>query len=165
MVEFNQTREAGGRTYLQGFGGDTSNMAIAAARLVGEHGRVGYVTRVGDDAFGGYVRGALQAFGVAGPVYVHGFEEAAIDFVDDLQMPRQQLFELGDRPGFQCFRHEGVIGVAESVGGDRPGLAAHQRPVRQAAAIEQHCPARHCYSTRSRPMIRSNSSCSSNQTV
>ena len=48
MVEFNQTR-AGDPHWLQGFGGDTSNMAIAAARL---GARSGYVTRVGNDAFG-----------------------------------------------------------------------------------------------------------------
>ena len=35
MVEFNQTGENGGRSYLQGFGGDTSNAAIAAARSAG----------------------------------------------------------------------------------------------------------------------------------
>ena len=32
MIEFNQTRDPAGRLYLQGFGGDTSNFAIAAAR-------------------------------------------------------------------------------------------------------------------------------------
>ena len=47
LVELNQTR--GTDTYLRGFGGDTSNCAIAAARL---GARVAYVTRVGDDAFG-----------------------------------------------------------------------------------------------------------------
>jgi len=37
------------RSYLQGFGGDTSNATIAAAR----HGaRAAYITRVGDDEFG-----------------------------------------------------------------------------------------------------------------
>jgi 2-dehydro-3-deoxygluconokinase len=48
LIEFNQTR---GSTpeYLQGFGGDTSNMAIAAARL---GARAAYATRVGDDGFG-----------------------------------------------------------------------------------------------------------------
>jgi 2-dehydro-3-deoxygluconokinase len=46
MVEFNQTEE---RRYLQGFGGDTSNMIIAAAR---SGARTAYVTRVGDDEFG-----------------------------------------------------------------------------------------------------------------
>jgi 2-dehydro-3-deoxygluconokinase len=48
MVEFNQTRP-GAREYLQGFGGDTSNTVIAAAR---SGARTAYVTRLGDDAFG-----------------------------------------------------------------------------------------------------------------
>jgi 2-dehydro-3-deoxygluconokinase len=48
MVEFNQTRP-GERNFLQGFGGDTSNMIIAAAR---SGARTAYVTRVGDDEFG-----------------------------------------------------------------------------------------------------------------
>jgi 2-dehydro-3-deoxygluconokinase len=34
MVEFNQGGDNGGRTYLQGFGGDPSNASIAAARQV-----------------------------------------------------------------------------------------------------------------------------------
>ncbi len=49
MIEFNQIKASDRRAYVQGFGGDTSNMAIAAARL---GARVGYVTRLGDDAFG-----------------------------------------------------------------------------------------------------------------
>jgi 2-dehydro-3-deoxygluconokinase len=46
MVEFNQVEES---RYLQGFGGDSSNMIIAAAR---SGARAAYVTRVGDDEFG-----------------------------------------------------------------------------------------------------------------
>jgi len=49
MVEFNQTGDGGGRTYLQGFGGDTSNAVIAAAR---QGARCAYITRLGDDDFG-----------------------------------------------------------------------------------------------------------------
>jgi len=49
LIEFNQARADDPSAYLQGFGGDTSNMAIAAARL---GARSGYVTRVGDDEFG-----------------------------------------------------------------------------------------------------------------
>jgi 2-dehydro-3-deoxygluconokinase len=49
MIEFNQTGAGGGRTYLQGFGGDTSNALIAAARL---GAKSAYITKVGDDAFG-----------------------------------------------------------------------------------------------------------------
>jgi len=48
LIEFNQTRR-GAPEYLQGFGGDTSNCAIAAARL---GAGTAYVTRVGSDAFG-----------------------------------------------------------------------------------------------------------------
>jgi 2-dehydro-3-deoxygluconokinase len=49
MVEFNQTGAAGSRMYLQGFGGDTSNAAIAAAR---QGAAVGYISALGDDLYG-----------------------------------------------------------------------------------------------------------------
>jgi 2-dehydro-3-deoxygluconokinase len=53
MLEFNQARADTPDAYLRGYGGDTSNMAIAASRLLGDPGgQVGYVTRVGNDAFG-----------------------------------------------------------------------------------------------------------------
>src|SRR6185369_6531540 len=64
MIEFNQARAEAPEQYLRGFGGDTSNMAIAAARLVGDAGRVGYVTRVGDDAFGRMLIDLWHAEGV-----------------------------------------------------------------------------------------------------
>lgn len=53
MVEFNQTGGQGGRVYLQGFGGDTSNFAISAAR---QGARTGYISAVGDDAHGRMLR-------------------------------------------------------------------------------------------------------------
>jgi 2-dehydro-3-deoxygluconokinase len=46
MVEFNEVEK---RHYVQGFGGDSSNMIIAAAR---SGARTAYFTRVGDDQFG-----------------------------------------------------------------------------------------------------------------
>ncbi len=64
MIEFNQARADAPESYLRGFGGDTSNMAIAAARLAGDAGRVGYVTRVGDDAFGRMLSELWQREGV-----------------------------------------------------------------------------------------------------
>jgi 2-dehydro-3-deoxygluconokinase len=48
MVEFNQLRP-GEPNWLQGFGGDTSNAVIAAARA---GARTAYLTRLGDDPFG-----------------------------------------------------------------------------------------------------------------
>ena len=61
MVEFNQTGEGGGRLYLQGFGGDTSNFAISAAR---QGASVGYLSALGDDAHGRMLRELWRAEGV-----------------------------------------------------------------------------------------------------
>jgi 2-dehydro-3-deoxygluconokinase len=49
MIEFNQQDRKRPFDYRLGFGGDTSNFAVSAARQ-GAH--VGYITRVGRDAFG-----------------------------------------------------------------------------------------------------------------
>ncbi|MFO1314525.1 MAG: sugar kinase [Burkholderiales bacterium] len=62
LIEFNQARSPDPHAYLQGFGGDTSNMAIAAARL---GARVGYVTRVGADRFGRMFVDLWRSEGVA----------------------------------------------------------------------------------------------------
>lgn len=59
MVEFNQTTP-GQSQYLQGFGGDTSNAVIAAARA---GARTAYLTRVGGDTFG---RSLLQLWAQEG---------------------------------------------------------------------------------------------------
>ncbi len=48
MIEFNQNPDAP-LEYRRGFGGDTSNFAVSAAR---QGARVGYITRIGRDAFG-----------------------------------------------------------------------------------------------------------------
>jgi 2-dehydro-3-deoxygluconokinase len=48
LYEFSQIPQSPGQ-YLQGFGGDTMNCAIAAAR---QGARVAYITRLGDDEFG-----------------------------------------------------------------------------------------------------------------
>lgn len=61
MVEFNQTGEGSGRLYLQGFGGDTSNFAVAAAR---QGARVAYVSALGDDPYARMLRALWDAEGV-----------------------------------------------------------------------------------------------------
>jgi len=48
LYEFSEIPGESGR-YLQGFGGDTMNCAIAAAR---QGAKAGYITRLGDDEFG-----------------------------------------------------------------------------------------------------------------
>jgi 2-dehydro-3-deoxygluconokinase len=49
MIEFNRPRDGDGRHWLQDFGGDTSNAAIAAAR---QGASVGYLTSLGRDWMG-----------------------------------------------------------------------------------------------------------------
>ncbi|MBL8317691.1 MAG: sugar kinase [Burkholderiaceae bacterium] len=61
MVEFNQTGAGGGRQYLQGFGGDSSNLAIAAAR---QGARVAYASALGPDPYGAMLRALWDAEGV-----------------------------------------------------------------------------------------------------
>ena len=61
MLEFNQTGQGDGRLYLQGYGGDSSNFAIAAAR---QGARVGYFSALGDDAHGRMLRALWDAEGV-----------------------------------------------------------------------------------------------------
>ncbi len=60
MVEFNQTSHDE-PNYLQGFGGDTSNVAIAGARA---GARSAYVSAVGDDTFGALLMHLWQLAGV-----------------------------------------------------------------------------------------------------
>jgi 2-dehydro-3-deoxygluconokinase len=57
MVEFNQSIQAP-RNYLEGFGGDTSNFAIAAARQGAD---TAYISAVGDDHFGRSLLALWQA--------------------------------------------------------------------------------------------------------
>jgi 2-dehydro-3-deoxygluconokinase len=60
MVEFNQTHP-GKPHYLQGFGGDTSNAVIAAARA---GAKTAYLTRLGQDTFGDALMDLWQQEGV-----------------------------------------------------------------------------------------------------
>lgn len=69
MVEFNQTSPDHPQ-YLQGFGGDTSNAAIAAARA---GARTAYLTRIGADGFG---RSLLQLWAQEG-VHTSGVTTSA----------------------------------------------------------------------------------------
>ena len=61
MVEFNQTGERDGRLFLQGFGGDSSNFAIAASR---QGARAAYVSALGDDPYGRMLRELWQREGI-----------------------------------------------------------------------------------------------------
>ncbi len=49
------------KTFAKSLGGSATNVAVAAARL---GRRAAVITKVGDDGFGPYIRGALEQFGV-----------------------------------------------------------------------------------------------------
>ncbi len=61
LIEFNQ-RDPARLEFQRGFGGDTSNAVIAAARL---GARCAYITQVGDDSFGSALIELWQREGVA----------------------------------------------------------------------------------------------------
>lgn len=78
MIEFNQIPETE-RSYLQGFGGDTMNCAIAAAR---QGARVAFVSRVGNDEFGRLLFELLKREGVdASSVHIDDGAHTAVYFV------------------------------------------------------------------------------------
>ena len=78
MIEFNQTAP-GQPGYLQGFGGDTSNAIIAAAR---QGASCGYITRLGDDDFGRMFLDLWRAEGVdSSGVGIDGAAHTAVYFV------------------------------------------------------------------------------------
>ena len=61
LIEFNRPREGDGRTWLQGFGGDSQNVAIAAVR---QGSSAGYITSLGQDWMGDAF---LELWQVRGP--------------------------------------------------------------------------------------------------
>jgi 2-dehydro-3-deoxygluconokinase len=78
LYEFSQIPDSPGR-YLQGFGGDTMNCAIAAARL---GARVAYVTRLGDDEFGRQFRELWREEGIdTSGVTIDGHAHTAVYFI------------------------------------------------------------------------------------
>lgn len=78
LIEFNQTQQ-GTPSYHQGFGGDTSNFVIAAAR---QGGHSAYLTRIGDDEFGRMFMQLWQSEGVdTSGIVTDAFAHTAVYFV------------------------------------------------------------------------------------
>jgi 2-dehydro-3-deoxygluconokinase len=76
MIEFNETEPA---LYRQGFGGDTSNFIVAAAR---QGARTAYYTRLGNDRFGRMLQQLWHAEGVdTSAVQVDADAHTAVYFV------------------------------------------------------------------------------------
>jgi 2-dehydro-3-deoxygluconokinase len=82
LVEFNAESVGGprqGALYSTGFGGDSSNFAVAVSRLGGD---AGYLTRVGDDGFGRMLQELWKTEGVdAGHVVVDPGHPTGVYFI------------------------------------------------------------------------------------
>lgn len=79
LIEFNRPKEGDGRTWLQGFGGDSQNVAIAAAR---QGVAAGYLTSLGRDWMGDAFLELWQREGVdAARVARHPDAPTGVSFV------------------------------------------------------------------------------------
>ena len=79
LIEFNRPKEGDGRTWLQGFGGDSQNVAIAAAR---QGASTGYLTGVGLDWMGDAFLDLWKSEGVdASRVTRHPTAPTGVSFV------------------------------------------------------------------------------------
>lgn len=79
LIEFNRPKEGDGRTWLQGFGGDSQNVAIAAAR---QGASAGYLTNLGQDWMGDAFLDLWKAEGVdASRVGRHPTAPTGVSFV------------------------------------------------------------------------------------
>ena len=79
LIEFNRPKEGDGRTWLQGFGGDSQNVAIAAAR---QGASAGYLTSLGQDWMGDAFMDLWKAEGVdASRVTRHPSAPTGVSFV------------------------------------------------------------------------------------
>ena len=79
LIEFNRPKEGDGRTWLQGFGGDSQNVAIAAAR---QGASAGYLTGVGQDWMGDAFLDLWKSEGVdASRVTRHPTAPTGVSFV------------------------------------------------------------------------------------
>ena len=79
LIEFNRPKEGDGRTWLQGFGGDSQNVAIAAVR---QGTSAGYITSLGADWMGDAFLELWQSEGLdASRVTRHPTAPTGVSFV------------------------------------------------------------------------------------
>jgi 2-dehydro-3-deoxygluconokinase len=124
MVEFTRIEDSEGRpVYLRGFGGDTSNCAIAAAR---QGARVGYVTMLGADRFGDMILELWRAEGIdASGVARNPDAPTAAYFIEPVPEGRD----------FTYFRRDSAASRMQP--GDVPAAVIRRAGFLQASAISQ----------------------------
>ncbi len=156
LVEFNQAR-GDGRTWLQGFGGDTSNTVIAASRL---GARTAYFTRIGDDAFGRLLLELWRREGVdAGTVQTDASAPTGIYFVthgphghafsyrrDGSAASRMRAHDVPE-PLIRSARFLHVSGISQAIG------ASARDAVRHAVRVARQAGVRVAYDPNLRPAL------------
>lgn len=156
LVEFNQAR-GDGRSYLQGFGGDTSNVVIAASRL---GARTAYFTRIGDDAFGRLLLELWRREGVdAGTVQTDSTAPTGIYFVTHgphghafsyrrtgSAASRMRAHDVPE-PLIRSARFLHVSGISQAISGSA------RAAVRHAVRIARQAGARVAYDPNLRPAL------------
>src|SRR5690625_7804565 len=53
-------------------------------------------------------------------IRLHLLQKSAVDLIDDLHMPWQQVSHQGNRPFFKSLRHQGMICIGHRIYGDLP---------------------------------------------
>lgn len=156
LVEFNQAR-GDGRSWLQGFGGDTSNTAIAASRL---GARSAYFTRIGDDAFGRLLLELWRREGVdAGMVQTDATAPTGLYFVThgphghafsyrraDSAASRMSVHDVPE-PLIRRARFLHVSGISQAIS------ASARAAVRHAVRIARQAGVRVAYDPNLRPAL------------
>src|SRR5262249_8592356 len=103
------------------------NLRHAIGAVTPDHGEMGHAHLahwlVLDEA---HAPDAITVFWVLVPDVV---EEAAIDLVDDLQMPWDQRLEQVDRPLLERLWEQGVVRIREGAYGEVPGLLPAALPL------------------------------------
>ena len=79
-------------------------------------------------------RDAMLHRRIAGEASLHFGDDAAIDLLNDLHMPRQHALEHFHRPALQRFRQQGVIREGARLECDRPSLLPRKRLLVQECA-------------------------------
>ena len=79
-------------------------------------------------------RHTSQASGISRPLEGNLCKEASVDFVNDLEMTRQEFLKESDRPLFQSFGHERVVRVSKGTRHDVPSFVPFQAFVVQKNA-------------------------------
>nr|WP_085933558.1 sugar kinase [Enhydrobacter aerosaccus] len=146
LIEFNRPRDGDGRTWLQGFGGDSQNVAIAAAR---QGASAGYLTSLGQDWMGDAFLELWKAEGVdASHVTRHPTAPTGVSFVTHTDAGHKfdylrknsaaSLMQPGDMPKDYVtgakYLHVSAIGQAISISA-REAIAAAM-DMAQAAGVK-----------------------------